>query len=81
MEDEVELDNYVYPGKRFTKSGYTAGTGQGMSLRDHFAGQAMIGWMSAADHDDHLDPKFVAALSYEFADAMLEARKALTDKE
>jgi hypothetical protein len=46
------------------------------TLRDEFAGRAMIGWMSAADPDDYLDPKFVTALSYELADAMLEARKA-----
>jgi hypothetical protein len=51
------------------------------TLRDEFAGQAMIGWMSAADHDDYLDPKFVTSLSYEFADAMLEARKTTGEGE
>jgi hypothetical protein len=55
---------------------YEAGAAsQAGTLRDEFAGQALVGWMSAADHDDYLDPKFVTALSYELADAMLEARK------
>ena len=77
MEYEVELDNYVYPGKRFTKSGYTVGTGQGMSLRDHFAGQALAG----IAQDESLTPKHTGELAYQLADAMLKARKAPTDKE
>jgi hypothetical protein len=77
MEYEVERDNYVYPGKRFTKSGYTAGDGQGMSLRDYFAGQAMLGFLSG---NITCEGGWVAG-SYELADAMLEERKAPTDKE
>jgi hypothetical protein len=57
------------------QQGIKSAASQTRTLRDEFAGQAMIGWMSAADHDDYLDPKFVACLSYEFADAMLKARK------
>jgi hypothetical protein len=61
---------------------YEAGAAsQAKILRDEFAGQAMIGWMSAADHDDYLDLKFVTSLSYEFADAMLEARKTTGEGE
>ena len=62
--------------------GFEAGAAsQAGTLRDEFAGQAMAGWMSAADHDDYLDPKFVTSLSYEFADAMLEARKTTGEGE
>jgi hypothetical protein len=77
MEDEVELDNYVYPGKRFTKSGHICGVGQGMSLRDHFAGQVMVGLAQ----DESLTPERTGELAYQFADAMLRARKTPTDKE
>jgi hypothetical protein len=77
MEYEVERDNYVYPGKRFTKSGHTAGAGQGMSLRDYFAGQALADIAS----DINLTVELTAKLAYQLADAMLKARKAPTDKE
>jgi hypothetical protein len=49
---------------------------QAKTLRDEFAGQALNGWISSAtNHDVYLDPVHYAGLSYEFADAMLEARK------
>lgn len=34
----LEQDDYVYPGTRFTKCGHVSGQGQGMTLRDWFAG-------------------------------------------
>jgi hypothetical protein len=68
-----------YAKAAFTKA--AGGLASDKTLRDHFAAQAMIGWMSAADHDDYLDPKFVTSLSYEFADAMLEARKTTGEGE
>lgn len=88
MEYEVERDNYVYPGKRFTKSGYTVGPGQGMSLRDHFAG-LFIQTLEVRSgrvylHSDGAatyDPDTVAAGLYHLADAMLKARKAPTKKD
>lgn len=43
----------------------------GMELRDWFAGQALIGLLARADRE----PVFVSTEAYEFADAMLEARK------
>jgi hypothetical protein len=46
---------------------YLAG---GMSLRDWFAGQALIGIAIEAD----LDAKTAAGVAYEHADAMLAAR-------
>lgn len=44
----------------------------GMTLRDHFAGLAMQGWMSLEGSVDH---RFMAETCYLIADAMLEARK------
>ena len=48
----------------------------GMSLRDYFAGQAMIGIMSTSGAFDRADRRLdmVANKSYELADAMIEAR-------
>jgi hypothetical protein len=50
----------------------------GMSLRDYFAGQALAGFC-AADTEDFPEggftPTKIAALAYQYADAMLEARK------
>lgn len=43
----------------------------GMSLRDYFAGQAMIGIMHAGGWGDFCT---LAKKSYEIADSMLEAR-------
>ena len=43
----------------------------GMSLRDWFAGQALLGILSAPVVPD--EPR--AVLAYRYADAMLEARK------
>ena len=61
------------------------GPSGGMSLRDWFAGQALAGLLSGA-HARRLNtdmakvmgqttPNFVAGLSYEYADAMIAARK------
>ena len=46
----------------------------GMSLRDYFANNAMLGFI-ATDNDlmEHADN--VAKFAYEMADAMMEARK------
>jgi hypothetical protein len=46
--------------------------------RDIFAGQALNGWLASCDQGQWQKPPEVAQLAYEFADAMLEARKAPT---
>lgn len=46
----------------------------GMTLRDYFAAASLMGLCASIDHDT-CDPKSRAELSYENADAMLEARK------
>jgi len=46
----------------------------GMSLRDYFAGQALVGFLLVSDCRDN--PAKAAAWSYEQADAMLKARES-----
>jgi len=54
----------------------------GMTLRDYFAAQAMIGlfgfWVAvnAKTNINDPDPDIVSEMAYEYADAMLEARSA-----
>ena len=48
---------------------------EGMSLRDYFAGQAMIGLITKLPPDDMVEFKQqVAESAYRYADAMLKAR-------
>jgi len=51
-----------------------AGIHTGASLRDHFAGLAMMG--SCACPDNNAPPSVVARWAYEMADAMIRAREA-----
>lgn len=46
---------------------------RGMSLRDWFAGQALVGLL--ASNTDYAGPDAPAVEAYQVADAMLEARK------
>lgn len=46
---------------------------RGMSLRDHFAGQALNGLMSQ-DGSISQRPEVVAQMAYKLADAMMEER-------
>jgi hypothetical protein len=48
---------------------------QGMSLRDWFAGQALMSMLNAPDKISDSTFTVAAGLSYQFADAMIEARK------
>jgi hypothetical protein len=50
---------------------YTSGCG--MSLRDYFAAKALQGF--ASDPDCDCSVSLIAKIAYEWADAMLEARK------
>jgi hypothetical protein len=73
-------------GPAFSRAGFTI-TGEdydegdkGMSLRDWFAGQAMIGFISNSDIPDLLrggfKPEGAADACYMIADAMLKARQS-----
>lgn len=48
----------------------------GMSLRDYFAGQAMMGMLSNREEHMAFDRDSCAGESYRYADAMLRAREA-----
>lgn len=47
---DLEHDNYVYPGTRFTRCGAVSGQGQGMTMRDAFA--------MSMDRDEYGDLSF-----------------------
>lgn len=75
----VELDDYASPGSRFTQNGFCTGQGQGMSMRDYFAGQALAGILAGgfADtipHDGISGGKEAAFYAFQYADAMLAVR-------
>lgn len=48
---------------------------EGMSLRDYFAGQALVG-IIASEVENRTPSEIVAKRAYELADAMLKAREA-----
>lgn len=49
---------------------------EGMTLRDYFAAKAMQGMIAThVDSSDYPSRSTIANLAYEYADAMLEARK------
>ena len=47
----------------------------GMTLRDYFAGQALMGVLSNSKLDERIGENRLARSAYEIADAMLKARK------
>ena len=68
-----------------------AHTAEQVRLRDSFAGQALSGWLAGLDADDMNDledepearaehVRAVARTCYEYADAMLEARRPTLGK-
>ena len=52
-------------------------TNLGMTLRDHFAAEAMQGMLACSNLDAKLkaDAGLIATSAYQFADAMLKARE------
>ena len=67
-EDEVDKAG----GEAFPWNGHGVG---GMTLRDWFAGQALMGVLSNSKLDERVGENRVARSAYEIADAMLKARK------
>lgn len=73
----LDIDRHIqaYPYFYTHKEGYIVGK-EGMSLRDYFAGQALIGFVSKAyPHVDNIKRETIAKYSYEQADAMLKVRE------
>ena len=63
----------AFPTGIFTnEKGVIIGGSNGMTLRDYFAAKAMQGFCASAEEGN--DITVVPTLSYEMADAMLEAR-------
>jgi hypothetical protein len=56
------------------KSGSMEGAEEGMSLRDYFAGKALVAVIAAKKHSS-ITPEEEACAAYEYADAMLAARE------
>ena len=76
---ELEQDGYVYPGQRIARNGTPNGHGQGMTLRDYFAGQALAGFcagFTGANIDLSWFEQHGALNAYKVADAMIDARAA-----
>lgn len=67
-------DEYAFPNQAYGELG--------MTLRDWFAGQALTGLLAAEDHSEH-GTTFVeyANDAYLQADAMMERRKQVAEKE
>lgn len=63
----------AFPVTPTDNSGQIAPTQLGMSLRDWFAGQALMGML--ADHTSNPPRTATASLSYALADAMLAERQ------
>lgn len=72
---DLQNDNYAFPGARFSRSGASYGYGMGMTLRDWFAGQALAGYFanSHTPHKNAVDND-MAEYCYSAADAMIAAR-------
>jgi hypothetical protein len=47
---------------------------QGMDLRDYFAAKAMLGFITSSSQPRNYDGHEMAKISYQMADAMMEAR-------
>lgn len=65
---EKILDHNAYPSPEYFEVAH-----KGMTLRDYFAGQALVGLAIAFKDTTHVD-HLVADIAYRFADAMIEER-------
>lgn len=70
MTEAKDDGGAAFPGEALVGSFHN----QGMSLRDYFAGHALAGLLA----NDYPANIYTAALAYEMADNMLEARNAQT---
>lgn len=79
--EKSERDIYVHPGRRISQSGVELGHGQGMSMRDWFAGQALVELMRVTPQlarppiEGETVAQARAREAYCQADAMMEARQ------
>jgi hypothetical protein len=67
-------DGFAFPQSN-PDVAYSDYIGGGMTLRDYFAGQVLIGLLACGEaHNEHTS-SVTAAASYQMADAMLAARE------
>lgn len=75
MTDDIKDGGPAFPGPSFTQGGHPNGHSMGMSLRDWFAGQALMSLPHLCAHDTLLDgitfEQHVARNAYKLADAMI----------
>ena len=78
MADRINGGGPAFPNPALAEEGYRSLPGDGgMSLRDWFAGKALMGLMAFPGKIDNACDKNIfamARISYEAADAMLAAR-------
>jgi hypothetical protein len=71
----------AFPGPTFTMAGYPNGHSMGMTLRDWFAGQALVAFFGSQPFLEECGNKgkrpsaYAAKIAFDVADAMIEARK------
>ena len=77
MDGQINDGGAAFPQPRFDSSGERVGWNPGMSLRDYFAGQALVGLLlhPCDTRLVPLGPETTPRRAYEYADAMLAARK------
>lgn len=73
---KIEDGGQAFPS--FAQVGDVTKYGDGMSLRDWFAGQALAGICGDGIPGLHHKPETTAEMAYLYADAMLAARAAST---
>jgi len=76
MSKEIETGGPAFPSTNQVRIGDMSTSGHaGLDLRDYFASKAMQAMLSSPNCPMKVDNSELAKISYEVADAMLEARK------
>lgn len=81
MSDKTGGHAFPVPAGDYNGSKNGNGYRAGMTLRDYFAAAAMQGMLAypgceqRGSHHNNNCPEWVAAMAYDYADAMLEARE------
>lgn len=77
--NDIETGGPAFPTESAGQTGSMTWRYEGMTLRDHFAGEALKGILYMVAHGVHTaanSPEGCAAESFKLADAMLAARAA-----
>jgi len=74
MTDKIEDGGPAFPRAPFDVNDYTGDGSPGMTLRDWFAGQALMGFLAYPDTGNWAREENLATICYGYAEAMLAAR-------